>query len=545
MGMGRSVPISSLHVQRTSTPLFNAAVCEIQGFRDTQEDAHNIIENVNQHGIMLFGVYDGHGGSLCSKYLSEEIPTAFSKLDRIDNSQQITQICIEVDRRFLATGKQDGSTCCIVLAQLFKKEDDTPIEDYNQYLTTINNNRETFVAKTRIKVVSVNIGDSRAVILRKLALFPDLDPVTGQPCDDDSLDDSAYFEPITIDHKPTDPSELKRIMQAGGFVEMGRVDGSLALSRAFGDSAYKTPREAPEEKQKVTVVPEFQVHYMDWGDVLFVSCDGIFEAEPMSYSEVAQELVLSVIKGSKLQNDLIATTAAAAKTIGADGEKDMGDIDADGAEKGNNDGEKTTMGESQRETDGDGADKTGKMGNDNDKGDGKTIPPTDAQLYNFDPALPCRDIIQRSLESGSKDNHTALIVSFKPPMFETKTITALPQSEIIPSPFTFHSSDRNFEADYLTDLGMMFNDDLRHLIYDLDQLWDKHNYQYHNNTCIEAVKTRLIESNHSPLLPIMYGSYGAQPHQQPGYHMNPYGGMGHFSPNYDDDDDDDDEYHSM
>ena len=44
---------------------------------------------------------------------------------------------------------------------------------------------------------------------------------------------------LSIDHKPNDIKERERIIAAGHMVEMDRVDGSLALSRALGDLEYK------------------------------------------------------------------------------------------------------------------------------------------------------------------------------------------------------------------------------------------------------------------------------------------------------------------
>jgi len=40
---------------------------------------------------------------------------------------------------------------------------------------------------------------------------------------------------LSEDHKPDCDEELKRIKKANHFVEDSRVDGNLALSRAFGD----------------------------------------------------------------------------------------------------------------------------------------------------------------------------------------------------------------------------------------------------------------------------------------------------------------------
>ena len=44
---------------------------------------------------------------------------------------------------------------------------------------------------------------------------------------------------MSNDHKPDDPSEQKRIEGSGNFVEQGRINGRLALSRALGDFEFK------------------------------------------------------------------------------------------------------------------------------------------------------------------------------------------------------------------------------------------------------------------------------------------------------------------
>jgi serine/threonine protein phosphatase PrpC len=47
---------------------------------------------------------------------------------------------------------------------------------------------------------------------------------------------------LSHDHKPDNEGELKRVKAGGGFVEDGRVQGVIAVSRAIGDWEYKNPK---------------------------------------------------------------------------------------------------------------------------------------------------------------------------------------------------------------------------------------------------------------------------------------------------------------
>lgn len=81
---------------------------------------------------------------------------------------------------------------------------------------------------------------------------------------------------MSNDHKPTNKEETARITTAGGFVEFGRVNGNLALSRAIGDFEFKQNFTLPAEQQIVTADPEITSHTMD-GEEEFVvlACDGM------------------------------------------------------------------------------------------------------------------------------------------------------------------------------------------------------------------------------------------------------------------------------
>lgn len=69
--------------------------------------------------------------------------------------------------------------------------------------------------------------------------------------------------------------EKARISAAGGFVDFGRVNGNLALSRAIGDFEFKKTAELSPEQQIVTAYPDVTVHELsDDDEFLVIACDG-------------------------------------------------------------------------------------------------------------------------------------------------------------------------------------------------------------------------------------------------------------------------------
>ena len=71
-------------------------------------------------------------------------------------------------------------------------------------------------------------------------------------------------------------AEKARIQAAGGFVDFGRVNGNLALSRAIGDFEFKKSAELPPEHQIVTAFPDVEIHEINEDDeFLVVACDGM------------------------------------------------------------------------------------------------------------------------------------------------------------------------------------------------------------------------------------------------------------------------------
>eukprot|EP00039_Didymoeca_costata_P015510 m.265998 g.265998 ORF g.265998 m.265998 type:complete len:578 (+) comp16238_c0_seq31:160-1893(+) len=110
-----------------------------------------------------------------------------------------------------------------------------------------------------VRVTVANTGDSRAVLCRN-----------GKAVD------------MSEDHKPSLPSESKRIKQLGGVIQdvvgVHRVSTSnpgtpwMSVARAFGDISLKEP------KKVMICTPELQTRHILPGDELIVlGCDGIWD----------------------------------------------------------------------------------------------------------------------------------------------------------------------------------------------------------------------------------------------------------------------------
>lgn len=104
---------------------------------------------------------------------------------------------------------------------------------------------------------------------------------------------------MSFDHKPGNPEEHSRILNAGGFVEFDRVNGNLALSRAIGDFEFKQNGALPAEKQIVTADPQVISH--DWTgeeEFLVLACDGIWDC--LSNQQVVDLVRRGIAQGKEL-----------------------------------------------------------------------------------------------------------------------------------------------------------------------------------------------------------------------------------------------------
>ena len=79
---------------------------------------------------------------------------------------------------------------------------------------------------------------------------------------------NGVVKQLSIDHKPNSIKERRRIKKAGGFVKEGRVDGILAVARAFGDKQIA---------KHLSVIPDISSGSIRNLAYFFQASDGIFD----------------------------------------------------------------------------------------------------------------------------------------------------------------------------------------------------------------------------------------------------------------------------
>ncbi|EIW73107.1 hypothetical protein TREMEDRAFT_25513, partial [Tremella mesenterica DSM 1558] len=212
---------------------------DMQGWRISMEDSHSVHLYLPpadggappSEGPALLGVFDGHGGSTVAKFTGTTFHTRLAGLEAYKNGDYevaLKEVFMKTDRDLRADPNffNDPSGCTAVVG----------------------------LVTTDGRIIA-NAGDSRSVLGYK-----------------------GIAKDLSHDHKPTNAGETARITSAGGFVEFGRVNGNLALSRAIGDFEFKQNYSLEPEKQIVTCDPEITTHNIDGEEEFIVfACDGIWD----------------------------------------------------------------------------------------------------------------------------------------------------------------------------------------------------------------------------------------------------------------------------
>jgi serine/threonine protein phosphatase PrpC len=198
------------------------------------EDAHVTSLDVVEGEVSVFGVFDGHGGSEVARFVENHLVDELKKNENFKKGnyrQALIDVFLQLDKMLLTeAGKKElirisqkhgsmasgatfdgaelavqaGCTCCVAII-------------------------------TRTEIYVANAGDTRCVIAAK-----------------------GRAKDLSTDHKPDLPNEKRRVQRAGGFVEEGRVNGIIAISRAIGDWEYKN-QSLKAEDNMVTAFPEVTI----------------------------------------------------------------------------------------------------------------------------------------------------------------------------------------------------------------------------------------------------------------------------------------------
>lgn len=241
----------SLLLKHKKTNRSTVVSCETIGNRPTMEDRIFLCKS---GGVEIYGVFDGHTGDRCSSFLSKNLPRRLLEIDNLCEDS-IKEVFDAANESFKKTHQMGGSTCCLVI-----------IENNKCYIC--------------------NTGDSRAMVVRN-------------------------FEIIykTVDHIPI--NEEERLKECGALVSYGRLNGQLAVSRAFGDFYYRG----------ITCEPDIKVIDLEDGDIIHICSDGIStgvgspdEFKTFPHRRVLDTLVEFWHKGMEYANAKL--TKVASKLIG-------------------------------------------------------------------------------------------------------------------------------------------------------------------------------------------------------------------------------------
>ncbi|GBP59751.1 Protein phosphatase 1L [Eumeta japonica] len=267
-----------------------SAAYAIKGRRMHMEDRFIINENINNTGISLFAIFDGHGGEFAANYakdhLIQNLHNKIVELNAFKDGKIINQplkdmeeqkpkesdMNVPVERK--SSFKKSVSTADDtlkkeitdpeLLAQLTKNRPITrevrpaskPVKNVSVPLSSymdkgkINYGKlltDEVLAADRLLVEaakrSMNVAGTTALI----AIMEDNHLIVANVGDSRGVmcDSRGNAIPVSFDHKPQQMREQKRIEAAGGYIAFNgvwRVAGILATSRAMGDYPLKDKR---------------------------------------------------------------------------------------------------------------------------------------------------------------------------------------------------------------------------------------------------------------------------------------------------------------
>eukprot|EP00916_Digyalum_oweni_P024916 GHVL01041135.1.p1 GENE.GHVL01041135.1~~GHVL01041135.1.p1 ORF type:complete len:368 (+),score=105.50 GHVL01041135.1:48-1106(+) len=227
------------------------AISEMQGWRKTMEDA--IMCEIGLEGLpeaAMFGVFDGHGGSDVATYVNSHIKNIFEKQKEYiegDYENALIKTFLQIDQDLLSDEAHDF--------MYSKKKSSFSFLNGRKNLSNSCGCTANIVCIIYNNIYIANTGDSRCVLSR-----------------------DGIAISLSNDHKPENVIEHTRIVDAGGYIHKGRVNGNLNLSRALGDHTYKKDMSLSQESQIISPLPDInKIIITEKDEFILIACDGIWE----------------------------------------------------------------------------------------------------------------------------------------------------------------------------------------------------------------------------------------------------------------------------
>ena len=203
------------------------------GFTKVNQDSFLVLQNeYNLKDFNIFAVMDGHGinGHLVSRFVTKYFTSFFQKNKKMNSSNS------NEDQIFYRLKKNDHE----VLKRAFRHAE-RDIEKNSDIDANFSGTTCVMVFQVGNRILCGNVGDSRAIMVKG---------------------DKAI--PLSIDQKPDDPEESKRIKENGGEISQYEEDGEksgpfrvwqkgevypgIAMSRSIGDFVASKLGVIPEPK---------------------------------------------------------------------------------------------------------------------------------------------------------------------------------------------------------------------------------------------------------------------------------------------------------
>ena len=225
------------------------------GFTKVNQDSFLVLQNeYNLKDFNIFSVMDGHGvnGHLVSRFVTKYFSTFFKKNKKMNSSNA------NEDQLYFRLKKNE----CDILKRAYRHAE-RDIEKNSDIDANFSGTTCVMVFQVGNRLLCANVGDSRAILVKGDKVIP-----------------------LSIDQKPDDPEESKRIKENGGEISQYEEDGEksgpfrvwqkgevypgIAMSRSIGDFIATKLGVIPEPKfidEKIDKDTKF----------LVVASDGIWE----------------------------------------------------------------------------------------------------------------------------------------------------------------------------------------------------------------------------------------------------------------------------